>query len=97
MDAINLVLNPYSILQVPMTASLEEIRKSWRRLSRELHPDRNTATDAADQFRQVQEAWAILSDENRRARQDTLLQGKVIRDPEKFISTLVKSYLGGFS
>lgn len=60
----------YEILGVSRTASADEIRRAHRKLVRELHPDVNKAPDAAAQFAQVQEAYDILSDTDKRARYD---------------------------
>jgi curved DNA-binding protein CbpA len=60
----------YTVLQVERTASARQIRSAYRRLARAYHPDRNAAPDAAEQFRAVAEAYAILSDTGRRASYD---------------------------
>ncbi len=58
----------YETLGVKPAASAEEIRSAYRRLVRELHPDINKAPDAAARFNEVQQAYDILSDpEKRRA------------------------------
>jgi molecular chaperone DnaJ len=51
----------YEILQVPRTASDADIKKSFRRLARELHPDVSEAPDAQERFREVAEAYEVLS------------------------------------
>lgn len=56
----------YQILDVPRTASDEEIKKAYRRLARKLHPDVNKAADAAKKFSEVQEAYDVLSDAQKR-------------------------------
>ena len=60
----------YHILQVSRDATEEEIRKSFRRKALEYHPDRNKATDAADRFKEVNEAYQVLTDPERRAQYD---------------------------
>jgi hypothetical protein len=60
----------YGVLGVSQTASAAELKTAWRRAARQWHPDVCREPDAAEQFQAIQEAWEILSDENRRARYD---------------------------
>jgi len=60
----------YSILGVARTASADEIRSAYRKLARQYHPDVNKATDAAERFKKVTEAYEVLSDAERRQRYD---------------------------
>jgi molecular chaperone DnaJ len=60
----------YELLGVPRTASDAEIKQAFRRLARELHPDVSTAQDAERRFRDVAEAFEVLSDPTRRATYD---------------------------
>jgi molecular chaperone DnaJ len=57
----------YETLSVPRTADADEIRKAYRRLARKYHPDLNPGDKAAEErFKKVQEAYDVLSDDNKR-------------------------------
>ena len=60
----------YSILQVARDASEDDVRSAYRKLARQYHPDVNTAEDAAVRFKEVTEAYEVLSDPQRRQRYD---------------------------
>ena len=61
----------YEVLGVPRSAADGEIKKSFRRLARELHPDLNPGDpEAAERFREAAEAYEALSDPDKRARYD---------------------------
>ena len=60
----------YELLNVPRGASDGEIKQSFRSLARELHPDVSSAPDADRRFREVAEAYEVLSDPERRALYD---------------------------
>jgi molecular chaperone DnaJ len=51
----------YEILGIPKTASESDVKKAFRRLARELHPDVSEAPDAEERFREVAEAYEVLS------------------------------------
>jgi len=56
----------YEVLGLSKGATKQEIKKSYRTLAKSLHPDRNKAADAEEKFKEVQEAYEVLSDDNKR-------------------------------
>ena len=56
----------YDILGVPRTADGDAIKKAYRKLAKKYHPDRNKAADAAEKFREGQEAFDALSNPEKR-------------------------------
>ncbi len=63
----------YQVLGVPKTATQAEIKKAYRRLARQLHPDKNPGDKTAEQrFKEANEAHAVLSDPEKRGRYDEL-------------------------
>lgn len=60
----------YEVLGVPRTASKDELKKQYRTLARQYHPDVNSEPDAGERFKEISEAYEILSDEDKRAAYD---------------------------
>jgi len=60
----------YAILGIQRAASADEIRKAYRNLARKYHPDVSTESDAEDRFNEVQQAYEVLSDEEKRRAYD---------------------------
>jgi molecular chaperone DnaJ len=60
----------YEVLGVSRDASQEEIKKAYRKLARQYHPDVNKAPDAEAKFKEAKEAYDVLSDEQKRATYD---------------------------
>lgn len=62
----------YEVLGVPRTASVDEIKDVYRKLAMQYHPDRNKAPEAEEKFKEISEAYAVLSDAEKRRQYDTL-------------------------
>src|SRR5918996_1989779 len=81
------VRDPYRTLGVDRKASDEEIKKAYRKLARQYHPDRNAGDKAAEErFKEVQEAYSILSDPDKRKAYDAggMFGGAGGFDPRSF-------------
>jgi DnaJ-class molecular chaperone len=79
----------YDILGVPDNATLDQIKKQYRKLSLEHHPDRPTGN--ANKFKELNEAYELLSDEGRRKDYDNSLKPQVnlfdtLFNPERFMN-----------
>ena len=63
----------YKILGVERKASVDDIRKAYRKLAMQHHPDKNPGDKKAeDKFKEINEAYQVLSDVQKRARYDQL-------------------------
>lgn len=70
------VRNYYEVLGVPRNATPEEIKKAFRKLARMYHPDVNPGDQAAEEkFKDINEAYDVLSDEQKRSEYNRLLLG----------------------
>ena len=60
----------YETLGVPRTATLDEIKRAYRKLARQYHPDVSKEADAEARFKEIGEAYAVLKDPEKRAAYD---------------------------
>ena len=62
----------YEVLGVPKNAGKDQIKDSYRKLAMQYHPDRNKAPEAEEKFKEISEAYAVLSDDQKRQQYDSL-------------------------
>jgi molecular chaperone DnaJ len=60
----------YEVLGVSRNATVEEVKKAFRRLAFQYHPDRNKSAGAEERFKEINEAYEVLSDSEKRAAYD---------------------------
>jgi DnaJ-class molecular chaperone len=92
--------NHYEALGISKDASVEQIKKAYRKLSLQYHPDRNQAPEAVSKFHAINEAHEILGDPGKRQQYDNELNGFGNRDmmngPEfNDINNIFRSFFGG--
>ena len=83
----------YSALGVPSSASTADINSAFRRLAAHYHPDRNPSPDAPARFRSVQEAYEVLSDEEKRQAYDDNRRRNLLDDPLQTAQDIWGNYL----
>ena len=62
----------YEVLGVSRDASKDQIKDSYRKLAMQYHPDRNKSPEAEEKFKEISEAYAVLSDDEKRQQYDML-------------------------
>lgn len=60
----------YEILGIPRNATKEQVKDAYRKLALQYHPDRNKSADAEERFKELSEAYAVLSDNEKRTQYD---------------------------
>ena len=82
----------YEVLGVNKTATADEIKKAYRKMALEFHPDRNKEAGAEDKFKEINEAYQILSDQSKRQKYDQF--GASAFDPSAGMGQ--NPYAGGY-
>lgn len=85
----------YEKLGVSFAATPDLIKLAYRKKAAFYHPDKNAAEDAAVRFREVQDAYEVLSDESRRQAFDAYRQRSLIEDPAAVAQDLAAKYIQG--
>lgn len=80
-----------------MSATEAEIKSAYRTLSHRYHPDRNPSPIAAERFRAVQDAWALLGTPTAKKKVDNELRSVIDLHPEQALQSMVSQYLQKFS
>ncbi|DBA03204.1 TPA: hypothetical protein N0F65_003924 [Lagenidium giganteum] len=85
--------NFYHVIGVPRDSSLSDIKKAYRTRSVDLHPDKNTAPDAVEQFNRLRLAFDVLGDADKRSLydlfgEDAVAKERVVLQVETIIGTL---------
>lgn len=83
----------YAKLGVPPSATPEQIKAAYRKKAAQYHPDKNQSADAPLRFREVQEAYELLSDPERRMAYDEYRQRSLIEDPTQVAWELAGKYI----
>lgn len=97
----------YEVLGVDRAADSQEIRRAYRKLARQFHPDVNKSSDAEEKFKEVTEAYEVLNDTDRRSAYDRFGHaafqggGQSAGDPFGFggqspFGDIFESFFGGF-
>jgi DnaJ-class molecular chaperone len=84
--------DPYTVLGLPRSASEDDIRRQFRKLAKELHPDVNPGRDGEERFKKVVQAHDLLSDAEKRRRYD---RGEIDANGEPVFSARGRSHRTG--
>ncbi|MDP1927697.1 MAG: DnaJ domain-containing protein [Thiobacillus sp.] len=85
----------YGKLGVSPAAAPDLIKLAYRKKAAFYHPDKNSAEDAALRFREVQDAYEVLSDPERRKAYDEYRQRSLIDDPVAVAQEMAAKYIQG--
>jgi DnaJ-class molecular chaperone len=83
----------YATLGVAANATAESIKTAYRKKATQFHPDKNPSPDAATRFREVQEAYEVISNPERRKAYDDYRQRSLIDDPLAVAREIAAKYI----
>ena len=82
----------YAALGLKSDATLADIKKAFRQKASQFHPDRNSDPDAPARFREVQEAYDVLSDDDKRKAYDDNRRRNLLDDPAQTARDIWQGY-----
>jgi DnaJ-class molecular chaperone len=82
----------YAALGLKSDATLSDIKKAFRQKASQFHPDRNSDPDAPARFREVQEAYDVLSDNDKRKAFDDNRRRNLLDDPAQTAREIWQGY-----
>ncbi len=82
----------YAALGLTSDATLSDIKRSFRQKASQFHPDRNSDPDARARFREVQEAYDVLSDDDKRKAYDDNRRRILLDDPAETAREIWQGY-----
>ena len=82
----------YADLDLKSDATLADIKRAFRQKASQFHPDRNSDPDAPARFRQVQEAYDVLSDTDKRQAYDDNRRRNLLDDPAQTAHDIWQNY-----
>lgn len=82
----------YAALGLKSDATLSDIKKAFRQKASQFHPDRNSDPDAPARFREVQEAYDVLSDDDKRKAYDDNRRRNLLDNPAETAREIWQGY-----
>lgn len=87
----------YKILGVEKNSDLNDIKKAYKKLAIKWHPDKNKSKEAEEKFKQINEAYSVLSDENKRYKYDSNINFTNNLDPFDIFNTFFEMNISNFN